>query len=144
MTTITIRGVLTWHAKERRSDRYGGIGLLERAPASIDDDDVPCVSLAKLRPLIGRTVKVTAWVREARESFHIGDIARGISAKGRAKVGEPIDLGQGELIDVEIADDMEQFLFCRDGREKKNDWIDPRLLYRLHNQTVDVEVAVVQ
>jgi hypothetical protein len=78
-------------------------------------------------------------VTETRESGHIGDLFHGF-APSMPDVGEVVDLGVG-ILDaerVEWCDDPTIVLKPGDGRE--HFWYDPRKLYRLHDQTVDLFV----
>ena len=140
VTDVTLTGVLCWQAKERRSDRYGGLMVLN------GDGPTECesVGLEPLHPLVGRHVKIVAKVLEARESYHIGDLFRQIFPK-TPKVGQVFELGTGTIIEIDRQDEPEQFIFRRDGvDENDSDWIDPRLLYQLHNQTVELVVTGIQ
>jgi len=73
-----------------------------------------------------------AIVKETRPSGHVGDFFRGLQPS-TPKIGERIELGTGTI----FYDDHETIgLRPDDGRDR--DWLDPRKLYRLHDQTVEL------
>lgn len=135
MKALVGHGVFSWDAAERRSNRYGSIHL----------DDVPyngvkvCSSYLRVLLLpVGKRVRITAKVVEARDSGHIGDLFLKISPS-RPEVGEEVDLGVGVLETAKGYDGtLSLVLQPNDGRKEL--WIDPRKLYRLHDQTVDLYV----
>lgn len=129
-------GIFSWPGEERRSNRYGFVGLWPNDyehTASV----LPDVDLFALRLLQGRRVRMAAKVLEARESGHIGDFFRGIYPS-KPDVGEVVYLGEGTLVLGNCAGVPLVGLQPDDGRE--HDWIDPRALYRLHDQTVELEI----
>lgn len=141
MESVTLRGVFTWHGNERRTERYGGIMLMQRPPMDWADDTCGSVSLDPFRPLKGKRVRVTATVIEARKSIHVGDLFRQIFPS-QPDVGEVVHLGDGVVVGFEHGADYDHMLFRRKGRHQTGgDWMDPRLLYRLHDQTVDLTVT---
>lgn len=113
--------MLSWPPPERRSDRYGLVGLSKN----------PMEDFAKLTGKIpvkqhGRLVAV---VLETRDSHHIGDLFRGIFPS-TPNVGDRISLGEGTLFTEEHCVGLKP----DDGRY--NDWLNPYNLYRAHDQTV--------
>ena len=131
MSGITIlgEGVLSWNHNERVSDRYGSVWLA-RAPHSNR-----YVELDNLADVVGKKGRLIAYVKETRESHHIGDIFRGVGPETPG-VGEKIVLGEG-LVFVEHAVGVETIgLRPDDGRD--NDWMDIKKLYRAHDQTVEL------
>lgn len=127
MTQIVLgSGLLNWCGSERRSDRYGTVRLLDEGDAVI-----LTVNAAPL----GERGTLTATVTEQRPAVHIGDLFRGIFPDP-APVGTTLDLGAGTLFSE--SDEHGPMIGVRpdDGREA--DWLDPRVLYRLHNQRVDL------
>ena len=88
--------------------------------------------------------RVVATVKATRKSEHIGDFFRGIYPI-TPDVGEVVELGA--IVDVTFEQDDTGQYFGQvtmtpwDGREV--DWIDPRKLYRLHSQTVEVSIEPV-
>lgn len=136
MSTMLGRGVLNWNRYERIGDRYGAIWLYrepmtEAFNPNANTERHPWPALPAGR---GRLV---AEVLEARESPHIGDIARGLFPH-TPKVGERILLGEGTLF-LEDYDGKEggcPALGLRPDEDRDYDWMDSKALYRCHNQTV--------
>lgn len=118
------RGVLNWRCHERITDRYGAVHL------SQDRDGEELLYWSKA--LMGRRGRLLAIVRETRPSRHIGDFFRGFQPQ-RPSIGEELALGNGTVF---LEHRTEIGLRPDDGRE--HDWLDPRALYRLHEQTVDL------
>ncbi len=132
---VRIEGVFTWPSAERRSDRYGVVTVDRQGCQVLLDVAVSC-DVAALRLMAGRRVRVTAHVVEVRTSGHIGDIFRELFPTTPA-VGEEHLLGEGVLFLEELEWSpigVGLGLLPEDGRS--TDWFDPRLLYRLHDQTV--------
>lgn len=131
-------GILSWDGAERRSDRYGSFALI--SGSAFDSKSSVVVSLNKelLKSLIGKRVRVVCTATETRKSGHVGDLFHGIMPS-TPEVGEEICLGVG-IMGSEIGWDGSPtiMLVPDDGRTRF--WIDPRLLYRLHEQTVSVHV----
>ena len=119
-------GVLTWSADERRTDRYGLVVLMA------GDHSDECVMPD--RSLVGRRGSLVAQVLETRPSPHIGDIFHGLTPS-EPEVGERIVFGSGTVF-VEQAWRGVDGIGLRpdDGRDEF--WLDPKALYRAHNQTV--------
>lgn len=141
--SVTIRGAVTWNSTERRSDRYGGIALQEKAVDVNNGETSPSIKLDAFRPFLGKQARLTATVIESNESCHIGDLFRGISPS-KTPVGETIDLGTGLVAGIEELPDITSLLFCRKGQEfGKTDWMDPVQLYRLHDHVVDLTLEEV-
>lgn len=119
-------GILSWPRAERISDRYGFIHLTPNVPADA------------IEAMAGRRVSITCVVVETRQSGHIGDLFRGIFPS-TPDVGERFDLGSG-VLEVDRVDAALCFgLRPDDGRD--SDWFDPHVLYRLHDQTVEIQVS---
>jgi hypothetical protein len=120
-------GLLNWAAQERRSDRYGTVRLLNE-----DDDVILSLDGAPL----GQRGTLSAHVIERRPADHIGDIFRGIYPDP-AEAGTHLILGTGTL----FADDSDEFgisVGVRPDDGRGADWLDPRALYRGHNQRVEL------
>ncbi len=129
-------GVLTWEAGERRSDRYGSVFLMPEGQNSLSID--PGEGTDAGRTYIGLTRvdgrgRLIAEVLKTRQSTHIGDLARGLFPI-TPEVGDRFTLGEGTLwfLEEDWADQVGLTPF--DDRE--NDWLDPTVLYRVHEQTV--------
>lgn len=128
--TITGTGIFTWNGRERRSDRYGVFALDKTDDAGWSEHP---------SALTGLQCHITVEVIEARESGHIGDFFRGIFPE-KPEVGEVIDLGTGELFIEPWAYATGVGLRPADP-DQTSDWLDPRKLYRLHDQTVRVTIT---
>jgi hypothetical protein len=115
-------GVLDWDRKERISDRYGSVMLLDR-PQSYQKPLGLCLSNE------GKHGRLLAMVREIRESAHIGDLFHGVYPS-KPDVGDIILLGEGTLFFS--ADRVG--LLPDDNRSSLR--LDIYGLYRVHNQTV--------
>jgi hypothetical protein len=130
-------GVLNWDGSERRSDRYGFVNLFTDMSMEKRVNFSDRLTVQKVRLLIaGRKVRLIAVVKETRKSSHIGDLFR-IIFPSTPSIGEIIPLGEGLLT---FLDDTTVGLKPLDGR--KNDWLDPHALYRVHEQTVALVVEI--
>lgn len=130
-------GVLTWSGNERRSNRYGAIHV---AACPFDG---PIAGTARvfhdvdaLKALVLKRVRLTVKVIETRTSGHAGDHALKIFPS-TPEVGEEIALGVG-MLDIAVGYDGTPDILLRPNDGRTILWIDPRLLYRLHDQTVEV------
>lgn len=134
------RGVLNWPSSERRSDRYGLISLSPKSGGYLGANDIEPESEASEYSAIesGKYAEqkgtMLATVLETRQSGHIGDFFRGIFPV-TPKVGDEIELGSGTLFyqSTEYGDGGVG-VKPDDGRD--SDWMNPRNLYRCHDQTV--------
>ena len=125
-------GQLNWCGAERRSDRYGAIGLWA--------DATPWCTRAMnldISDLCGRRGTLRVEILETRDSDHIGDLFRGLSPGG-AEVGDVYDLGSGVL----FRSDVENHVGVRPDDGRQTDWLDPELLYKAHQQTVRLTFAL--
>jgi hypothetical protein len=132
-------GVFTWSGSERRSDRYGSFILLAE-PYGAPPVTVPTYDAALASRLNGKRVRIVVKVVETRRSGHIGDRFLNIYPT-TPEVGEHVELGVGIFSTQPDEGDprvTSTTLAPSDGRETF--WIDPRKLYWLHDQTVDVFV----
>jgi hypothetical protein len=121
-------GVLNWSRYERIGDRYGAIHLSDSpdSEAYATWDDAPAGTLGTL----------VAHILQTRQSRHIGDFFRGIGPSV-PEPGEEITLGRGTLFTQVDGGVPVIGVEPEDGRE--TDWMDPRALYRCHEQTVRLE-----
>lgn len=138
-------GIFTWGVQERQSGRYGTFFL---APSDLGETLVRPVGLdvAALSALEGLHVRITLKVTESRASGHQGDQALKVFPGQPVKSGTVVELGVGRL----ILEDHTEFpveshptrigigLAPSDGRAKL--WLDPAVLYHLHDQTVELFV----
>ena len=136
-------GVFCWEGSERRTQRYGNVHLATLPYGR--DGETPArihLDLDALRPLEGKRVRLTCKVVTTRQSAHLGDKALKVFPS-TPEEGENITLGVGFLILGEVPAWDETVttsvgLVPEDDRE--HFWMDPRVLYRLHDQTVEVFV----
>lgn len=160
---VLAEGRLDWPKDERRTDRYGVVNIqtggrhpkeherevIERLLArkasqgkgSIHQaEEDPTAEHATFRDApIGTIGRLLVRILATRESYHIGDIDRKIKPT-TPEVDEVIILGEGELF-VEMTACNDSFINSigvrpEDGRV--TDWMDPRALYRAHDQTVEL------
>ena len=131
-------GIFMWNSVERRSGRYGFVFLTK---ANYDETVKvePTFDEAMVNSLVGnKKVKLYAVVTESRPSGHSGDQFLKI-APSQPEVGERVELGVGMLCMIPndgYDKDMMIGLEPSDGRTLF--WFDPRKLYRLHDQTVEL------
>lgn len=135
MATKIGHGILAWDGAERRSNRYGSIHLFasnfeENVSAEVDIDFNSLVQFE------GKKVRLICKVVKARKSGHVGDSFLKI-LPSKPKVGEVIDLGVG-IFTSTVGLDGGPDLVLQPGDGREDLWIDPRKLYRVHDQTVDV------
>jgi hypothetical protein len=130
-------GVFGWEGNERRSNRYGAVHLADR-PFEGSDRAKLFIDREVLERLRGKRVRLTAVVEVSRESGHCGDMGLQIFPT-RPEVGEEIDLGVGILV-IEPGYDGTPDIVLRPGDGRRMLWMDPRQLYRLHDQTASVYV----
>lgn len=126
---LIAKGIFSWDGAERRSQRYGAF--------TVDCTDFNNdVETEAFRNKYEGRCWVYCRVVETRKSGHLGDQFLKISPS-TPKVGEIIELGVGNLKSVrnDFIDIMYE-LHPEDSR--KHFWIDPRILYRLHDQTVEI------
>lgn len=130
-------GSLTWDGGERRSDRYGSVWLMPDHISSITGGGVPASLIEKSAcGLAGQRGELIAVITQNRDSTHIGDLFRGISPS-KPEIGEIIKLGNGTIFfETWPYGGVVVGLYPDDGRG--HDWLDPKALYRAHEQTVDL------
>lgn len=135
-------GIFGWDGTERRSNRYGAF-VLDKHPFQGEARAKVSWDHTAIQGHVGKRVRVTAAIVESRVSTHAGDAGLNIRPPAVAPtVGEVIDLGVG-IFDTkdEVWEGVKItkiILRPNDGRPEL--WIDPRKLYVLHDQTVDVFV----
>lgn len=130
-TAITLgRGTLDWPRHERVSDRYGLVTLLKR----VDADGTVDFGAAPIDE-VGRLV---ATVRGQRRSHHIGDLFRGLRPPDTPPaIGSVHVLGEGTLFRSRAPEGWD-YVGLRPDDGRTSDWLDPRVLYTLHSQVVDL------
>lgn len=130
-------GILCWEASERRSQRYGFVFLCEKTYEGLAKAS-PTLNVDLLNKIEEKRVHLIAEILQARRSGHLGDAALNILPE-RPKNGQVFDLGIGKFVTetCESTPLKVQFgLEPSDGRPTL--WLDPRILYRLHDQTVRI------
>jgi len=129
--TFIGRGKFGWERAERVSNRYGSFSLYGGGKATPLSEQ-----RRNAEPFDTKMVRVVARVEATRQSHHIGDLFLGISPS-TPKVGEEMEVAVGTLYVEDGPDQTLNFVIePNDGREEL--WIDPKVLYRLHDQTVIV------
>jgi hypothetical protein len=128
------KGVLTWNAAERRTDRYGTVYLVPEGVNSFTREPTPSIMVRQARAVgMGSLIAV---VTETRDSTHIGDLFRRIYPR-TPDVGTRIKLGDGELF-FETAPDGGLAVGLRPTDGRATDWLIPRALYDAHEQSVEL------
>jgi hypothetical protein len=129
-------GILTWDGSERRTGRYGTITLDDtdfaetvKTPSHLD--------VSAIEQLCEQRVTLKAVVVESRQSGHAGDRFLDIYPS-TPLIGDTIIIGTGKLFVIPISwgNGLSIGLQPQDGREEQ--WIDPGILYRLHDQTIQL------
>lgn len=124
-------GWLQWPRVERVSDRYGTIRLFKFDP---NENETSFVDYPPNLPM-GKYGKLIAEVIETQESSHIGDLLRGLFPQ-TPEIGEKMVLGEGILF-VEV-DEYSPVIGLKPLEERDSDWLNPEVLYRLHDQRVSL------
>lgn len=132
-------GIFTWAGMERRTDRYGSFVLGDQ-PSPGKRLTAPFLDLKALKRLEGKRVHVVCKVVVARKSEHIGDMFHGF-APSTPKVDEEVDLGVGVLHLEDAGFDGLTAVVLEPHPTRQHFWMDPRKLYRLHSQTVDLFIT---
>lgn len=154
-------GMLNWPRGERVGDRYGLVHVQERGTEGYDAVDgnarymqeVPAsryASMAEAAERAGQVGMLVAEVVATRQSGHIGDFFHGFFPE-TPEAGEEIVLGRGELFTevsfsegggdvIGVGVKPTEALGAREfeGMRIGPDifWMNPRALYRCHEQTV--------
>ena len=129
------KGILTWDGKERREGRYGALKLNQETFKNDVKRSDTYLDTEAVKSFKGR-VRITCKVLETRESGHIGDVFLGIRPS-TPEMGEVIEVGVGLPLLEKSWDDIPSLLLTPEDGRLVN-WIDPRILYRLHDQTVEL------
>ncbi len=136
-------GVFTWDGEERRNHRYGCFVLLN---TNYDGDvKADCfVDYSVLQKFLTKKVRLLAKVTESRKSSHVGDLFLKVFPT-QPDVGEIVDLGIGYLSHGSLPDwATTPPLGLKPNDKRMQLWMDPRKLYRLHDQTVEIYVQETQ
>lgn len=137
-------GIFTWDAFARQSKQYGHFTVEQKGYSADAVADYCFFDEGLLYEHEGRRVKFTAVVLEARPSGHCGDMF--LFRPGEAEHLKPIEPAVGEVVEIGVGklslrrgsglDNLMMGLAPADGRE--HFWLDPEILYRLHDQTVNI------
>jgi hypothetical protein len=134
-------GVFTWSGGERRSDRYGSFNLCSESYEGVAGAK-PTYDTVLADLLEDKRVRLVVKVVSTRKSGHIGDLFHGLHPS-TPEIGEEVDLGVG-LFHSEPSEFNQEihstFLIPGEPPTREVFWFDPRKLYRIHDQTVDVFV----
>jgi hypothetical protein len=131
-------GILSWDGAERRGRRYGQI-VCDGSDYGNKAEASPTFDKDTFSVLENKTVRLVAEIVEARPSGHIGDAFLGIKPS-TPSVGDRIEIGVGTLVSfgIPFGKELGFGIAPADGREEL--WMDPRILFRLHDQTVNIYV----
>jgi hypothetical protein len=138
-------GIFAWSADERHSGRYGAFFL---SPSNLDETEHHPVQLdlTTLSTLNGLHVRITLRIRASRPCGHVGDFALHLAPGPPPEPGTLIELGVGRLFLLDHGDFPRDAhptgvgigLAPSDGRDRL--WLNPVVLYRLHDQSVELFV----
>lgn len=117
-------GRLNWRRHERIGDRYGSVCLMH-------EEDEGTFDLPKHTGY----GKLIAIVKENRDSAHIGDLFHGFFPE-KPEVGEVIELGEGDIFFSR--DEYGDTVGLKAKDKRLTFWLNPKALYRCHNQTVEL------
>jgi len=127
-------GIFMWMAGERQTGRYGYVFMSRHdfaqkvfVEATLDNEQA--------ESFIGKKVRLICKIVDTRKSGHVGDRFLSIKPSTPAQ-GEEIELGVGLFSKTEELGETVVGLEPNDGRDVN--WVDPRVLYRLHDQTVEL------
>lgn len=138
------KGILTWDSNERRSQRYGFFYLAKKdfdEQFSCEDFffDIDCMK-QYARVINGKRVKITAKVIENRKSGHFGDAFLEITPT-MPDLNEEIVIGVGTFMYIhESFAPAGYAIGIKPSDGRKVLWLDPRNLYKLHDQTVELYI----
>lgn len=138
-------GIFSWCASERQSGRYGAFYLACSDFRATVHRDVH-LDLPALHALEGIHVRITVQVTESRPSGHGGDLFLQVFPGDPPAVGTTVKLAVGRLVLLDHTgfsrdDHPTQTgigIAPSDGRRQL--WLNPSLLYRLHDQTVELTI----
>ncbi len=132
-------GIFTWCFNERRSNRYGVVAVdcinYDRSAEAETSSNHET-----FRELLGKRVRLIARIDAARKSGHAGDAGLKVAPPAVPLVpGTLLEIGVG-ILDTSWIDwaDMEHGIMLRPNDGRAELWMDPRILYQLHDQTVTI------
>ena len=118
-------GILNWRRQERIGDRYGSFCLFKDA---VSGESIPLVKTEGYGKLVAK-------VKAVRNSEHIGDLFHGFFPT-KPDIGEIIELGEGMIF--YDADESGETVGLKPADNRDTLWLNPKMLYRCHSQTVEV------
>lgn len=124
-------GRLSWPSSERVSDRYGTVMLMVDGDSFVEPSGYRSID----QSIVGQRGSLIAEVLETRESSHIGDFFRGLFPE-TPTVGERIVLGTGTASIEKASWGPVDLVGLRPDEYRQSDWLDPKAMYRCHEQTV--------
>lgn len=127
------QGSLSWPRMERVSDRYGYISLYDSNSQEEKIANGAYLNVEKIKALSPKIGQLVVQIIETRQSTHIGDLFRGF-APVKPEENEEILLGKGKL--SYLVQDGIDTVGLIPSDERRIDWLDPKMLYRSHEQTV--------
>lgn len=131
-------GIFAWTTDERVSKRYGAFYLSD---SSFNGEKDSFYIVDEYQKYQGKRVRILARVTSNRKSGHCGDHFIKVYPS-TPEVGEEIDLGVGIFNFSRSKYHKEHILFELAPVEPRNKyWMDPRLLYQLHDQTVSITIS---
>lgn len=137
MKTMIAAGIFVWDGYERRSNRYGSFNLVNTNFERNDKAEVT-YRMKAIEKLVHHRVRITVLVVTTRTSGHAGDHALHIFPT-TPEVGDEIDLGVGVLsMRDTVWSYVSHTIVLQPDDKRSYMWMDPRKLYVLHDQTVEV------
>jgi hypothetical protein len=123
-------GRLNWRRYERVEDRYGTVCLMH-------DEDEDSFDLARYTGF----GKLIATIKETRDSSHLGDLFHGFFPT-KPEIGEVIELGEGDIFYDH--DEYGYMVGLKPRDNRRTFWLNPKALYRCHEQTVELSFQTVE
>ena len=120
-------------SSERTSDRYGSVSLHDTDSRGRKVADNAKMDVDTILEYAGKYGRLICEVLETRESAHVGDDSRKFKPS-MPEIGDIIKLGEGELFH-QIEEGIDNVGLIAD---RPSDWLDPRALYKVHEQTVNL------
>lgn len=129
------KGIFGWDGSDRRTRRYGGVQLdstdyERRVMVEVEVNQEAVLSLQGRVRLYGKVI-------ESRVSGHIGDLFIKVKPT-QPGVGEIVELGVGQIGLEPCAYSPIPCILLKPEDGRREFWMDPYKLYRLHDQTVEL------
>lgn len=148
MSEVIGQGVFSWERTERVTKRYGSFGVTPSGNNPRNRSETNFLNVSALLDLEFHRVKITAKVIGLGESEHLGDLYVVDPTTGQPikpstpKLNEEFVLGVGVLRLMPTDQDFTGKFFIGIQPENMREmfWMDPRTLYQLHEQTVQLFV----